>query len=211
MNDRRKVKVSKFLSFVLRHQPDAAGIALDANGWVPVDQLIDGAKKNGNAFTIDELKEVVATNDKKRFAFSDDGKLIRASQGHSIDVDLDYKPAVPPPTLYHGTATRFIESICKEGLTKQGRNHVHLSADCETATKVGQRHGKPLILTIKASEMHGSGFSFFLSANNVWLCEKVPVNFIVFPDGSWTSPENKKYETPDPDSDNNGCWSSLVR
>lgn len=182
LDEKRSVKISKFLSLVLRHQPEAAGITLDANGWVAVDTLLDGCRKNGFSISLDELREVVATNSKKRFAFSDDGALIRASQGHSIDVDLDYQPAVPPAQLYHGTATRFLESIRAQGLLKQNRHHVHLSVDTQTAIKVGQRHGKPVVLTIKAGEMHAAGLTFFRSANGVWLTDSVAPEHLIFPD-----------------------------
>src|SRR6185503_11071663 len=116
-----------------------------------------------------ELEEVVATNEKKRFAFSDDGGRIRASQGHSVEVSLGYTPQSPPSQLFHGTATRFLESIRREGLHKGERHDVHLSADANTATRVGQRHGKPAVLIVQAGEMHARGHEFFLSENGVWL------------------------------------------
>lgn len=181
MNEKQKIKASKFLSFVLRHNPGSVGLTLDANGWVPVADLLEGCKRNGTPLTLDQLKDVVATNEKKRFAFSDDGTKIRASQGHSIEVDLDYKPAEPPDFLFHGTATRFLDAIHSEGLTKQGRHHVHLSADMKTATAVGQRHGKPVVLTVDAKKMHEAGHKFFLSANGVWLTDAVTPEFLTFP------------------------------
>ena len=182
MDEKRNVKISKFLSLVLRHEPGAAGISLDANGWVAVDALLNGCGKNRFAISIEELREVVATNSKKRFSFSDDGTMIRANQGHSVEVDLDYKPMVPPAQLFHGTATRFLESIRTHGLLKQQRHHVHLSAEIATAVNVGQRHGKPVVLTVKAAEMHAEGLTFYRSANGVWLTDAVAARFLIFPD-----------------------------
>ena len=175
-------KISKFLSFVLRHQPDAIGLTLDENGWVNIDELIDKANqsKEANALTLTPalIQEVVASNDKQRFAISEDGLMIRANQGHSVKVDLQLKPMEPPDILYHGTATRFLDDILKDGLKAQQRQHVHLSKDVETATKVGQRYGKPVILKTKARLMHEQGFVFYLSENGVWLTNNVPSQYI---------------------------------
>lgn len=173
-------RVSKFLSLVLRHKPEVAHITLDENGWVDVDQLIAGAKRAGTHLDRRLIEEVIATNDKKRFVLSEDGMRIRANQGHSIKVNLDLKPKKSPEKLYHGTATRFIGSIQREGLVKGKRHHVHLSPDAATARNVGQRHGKPAILTIDAGEMHRKGYEFYLSENGVWLTDHVPVRFIDF-------------------------------
>ena len=177
------VKVSKFLSLVLRHQPEAIGLTLDESGWADVEDLIRRANERGHRLTRPLLERVVAENDKKRFAFSEDGRKIRASQGHSVAVDLALPPAEPPELLYHGTATRFVESIRAKGLHSGSRQHVHLSLDAVTATKVGQRHGKPVILTVRAGAMWAAGHPFFRSANGVWLTERVPVEFIDFPAG----------------------------
>jgi putative RNA 2'-phosphotransferase len=149
-------KTSKFLSFVLRHKPEAIGLTLDANGWANLDELMDKANTSGEVSNLDRalIQEVVDTSDKKRFIISDDRQRIRANQGHSVDVDLQLKPVAPPEFLYHGTATRFLESILANGLKPQQRQHVHLSTDIETATSVGQRYGKPVILKIKALLMH---------------------------------------------------------
>jgi putative RNA 2'-phosphotransferase len=125
----------------------------------------------------------VAQNDKQRFAISDDGRAIRARQGHSIDVDLQLVPLAPPPLLYHGTAERFIISIREQGLVRRSRQHVHLSPDVPTAIKVGQRHGKPVVLTVKSAAMHGDGYHFYRAENGVWLVDSVPVAFLVFPTG----------------------------
>jgi putative RNA 2'-phosphotransferase len=172
-------KVSKFLSLVLRHQPEKIGISLGSQGWVPVSDLLQAMEKHGMSLSFEELEHVVRSNDKKRFSFSDDGKLIRASQGHSVEIDLGYEPAVPPAVLYHGTAERFLESIQLEGLVKGKRHHVHLSESPETAIAVGQRYGKPIVLTIQSARMHEDGHRFFRSANGVWLTDQVPVGYLV--------------------------------
>ena len=182
MNDRQRTRTSKFLSLVLRHQPERIGLALDTSGWAGVDELLAACRHHGVPLDRAELEDVVTTSEKKRFAFSDDGQRIRASQGHSIDVSLGYSPVPPPDRLFHGTATRFLESIRREGLHKRGRHHVHLSPDAETARNVGQRHGKPTILPVLAGLMHQRGHAFFVSENGVWLTEHVPAEFIVFPD-----------------------------
>jgi putative RNA 2'-phosphotransferase len=177
------VKMSKFLSLVLRHKPEEIGLTLDQNGWADVEELIRLANLRGTRLTSALLQQVVSENDKKRFALSDDGLRIRASQGHSVDIDLALSPAAPPEVLYHGTASRFIDSIRTSGLHSANRRHVHLSLDVPSATKVGQRHGKPVVLVVKAGAMAAAGHAFFLSANGVWLTEKVPVEFIDFPAG----------------------------
>ena len=152
--ERKTVKISKFLSLVLRHQPEKIGLQLEAAGWVAVDELLAACRAHGRAITLAELQFVVANNDKQRFSFSADGSLIRANQGHSIEVELGYAPATPPATLYHGTAECFMGSIKAKGLLKGRRHHVHLSADEATAIKVGQRHGKPVVLQVQAGVMH---------------------------------------------------------
>ena len=170
---------SKFLSLVLRHKPEEIGLQLDENGWANVDELIEKVNANCNKLDINLLNEIVETNDKKRFAFNDERTKIRASQGHSIEIDLALQPIIPPDMLYHGTATRFVESILKEGLTKQQRQYVHLSEKLETATAVGARHGKPTILIVDAKQMHEDGFLFYKSENNVWLTDNVGVKYII--------------------------------
>ncbi len=169
---------SKFLSLVLRHRPDKIGIELDENGWTSTEILIQ--KMNDQGFRIDQekLEAVVEDNDKQRFALNEDKTLIRASQGHSLKVDLDYQPLTPPEYLYHGTADRFIESILKTGLEKRNRHHVHLSADIDTATNVGTRHGRVIILKILSGKMHKLGYKFYKSENGVWLTDSVPVEYI---------------------------------
>jgi putative RNA 2'-phosphotransferase len=170
--------ISKFLSLVLRHNPAQIGLLLDENGWASVNELLEKVNTKGKKIDIDLLTEIVETNDKKRFAFNDDKTKIRASQGHSIEIDLALQPSVPPNVLYHGTATRFVESILKEVLTKQQRQHVHLSEKLETATAVGARHGKPVILIVDAKQMQEEGFLFYQSENNVWLTDKVDIKYI---------------------------------
>jgi len=180
-DQKQLVTRSKFLSLVLRHQPEVAGITLDSAGWVTVDDLLAGCTKAGQAMTREQLDEVVATNDKKRFEFSSDGTRIRASQGHSVEVELGYTPAAPPERLYHGTATRNLDSIRRSGLVKGQRHHVHLSADTVTAGKVGQRYGKPVVLTVLAGRMQADGHAFYLSTNGVWLVDHVPPQYLGFP------------------------------
>jgi putative RNA 2'-phosphotransferase len=170
----RDVRVSKFLSLVLRHKPEEIGITLDSAGWVGVKDLLQASAAHAFPISMEELKRVVETNDKKRFAFSEDETRIRASQGHSVEVDLQYEPAVPPEILFHGTAERFLASIQAQGLLKGKRHHVHLSRDILTALKVGQRYGKPVLLQVKSGEMHREGQLFFISTNGVWLTDHVP-------------------------------------
>ncbi|MET3034559.1 RNA 2'-phosphotransferase [Chryseobacterium sp. NRRL B-14859] len=178
MNEIEKKKISKFLSLILRHQPESIGLKLDENGWANVEELRGKSAKKRVYFTLDELDEVVETNNKKRFAFNEDKTMIRASQGHSIEIDLALEAQQPPDFLYHGTAETNISSILNKGIEKRSRRHVHLSADKETATRVGMRHGKPVILTIRTGKMYEDGLSFYLSANGVWLTDFVDSKYI---------------------------------
>jgi len=178
MRDRSR-ETSKFLSFVLRHQPEEIGLSLDDAGWASVEELLEACKRAGRTLSREDLQHMVDTSDKKRFAFSEDGLRIRANQGHSIQVELGYEPQEPPGVLYHGTATRFLESIRKEGLKRGSRHHVHLSSDAVTAANVGSRHGKPIVLRIASSQMHNDGYLFYLSENGVWLTERVPPDYIL--------------------------------
>jgi putative RNA 2'-phosphotransferase len=171
-------QLGKFLSFVLRHKPDAIGLVLDAEGWAVIDDLIAKANAAGTRLARDDLLHVVATSDKKRFSISADGLRIRAAQGHSVSVELGLPPKAPPAVLYHGTATRFVEAIRVEGLKPQSRQQVHLSLDEITAHRVGQRHGKPVILKIDALRMHAHGFKFYVADNGVWLTDHVPPEFL---------------------------------
>jgi putative RNA 2'-phosphotransferase len=178
LNEKENIKLSKFLSLVLRHQPELIGITLDDQGWVTVAELKKKAAAYGKPFSLEELEYVVETNSKKRFAFSTDKKKIRASQGHSVEIDLGYEPQVPPETLYHGTASRFVESILKSGLDRRERTHVHLSVDVETAIKVGERHGQPVVVVVAAQKMQAAGHLFYLSDNGVWLTATIPTEFL---------------------------------
>ena len=170
--------ISRFLSLVLRHKPEEIGLFLDDNGWADVNELIQKMQVSG--FEIDHtiIEEVVQTNDKKRFAFNADKSLIRASQGHSIEVELNLAVTIPPAILYHGTTERFLKSIFTTGLQKQKRQYVHLSEQPATAKTVGARYGKPVVLQIDAKAMHDDGFIFYLSENKVWLTDAVPVQYI---------------------------------
>lgn len=172
------VKDSKFLSLILRHEPGKIGLALGEGGWVDVEELLAKLAAAGKRIDRARLEHLVATSDKKRFTLSEDGSRIRAAQGHSVEVDLALSPAIPPETLYHGTADRFLISIRATGLTKQSRQHVHLSADAETATRVGQRHGRVAVLTVSSGEMHRAGHAFWRADNGVWLTEAVPPHFL---------------------------------
>lgn len=179
MNE-RTVRASKFLSLILRHEPERVEITLDSAGWVSVKELLEAVNRNGVSLGLEQLKVIVATSDKKRFVFSEDGSKIRASQGHSVEVDLQYSPEVPPELLYHGTPERFVESIRATRLNKGERHHVHLSPDAATAVKVAQQRGQPVVLKIRAGEMHKAGHLFRRSENNVWLVDFVLIEFIEF-------------------------------
>lgn len=181
MNQKETIRASKFLSLVLRHEPEAAGVALDSAGWTDVEELLEGCGRARRPLTRRQLDHIVETNEKKRFEISPDGRRIRASQGHSVEVELEYAPATPPEILYHGTATRFLDAIRAGGVKRMARHHVHLSAETAVTMQVGGRHGKPALLTIRAAEMHDAGWVFYRSTNGVWLVEAVPVEFILFP------------------------------
>ncbi|MFH9224797.1 RNA 2'-phosphotransferase [Streptomyces lydicus] len=180
MNDQRSVRLSKYLAKHLRHQPERIGLTLDAQGWVPVDELLSAAAHHGFPFSWAELEAVVVGNDKRRYTI--EGDRIRANQGHSVPVDLDLPPAVPPAHLFHGTVARSLAAIREEGLRPMSRHAVHLSPDRETATRVGARRGRPVVLTVDAGAMHRAGHVFQVSANGVWLTGTVPAVFLHFPD-----------------------------
>lgn len=178
MNNQHNKKISKFLSLILRHNPSLIHLKLDENGWASVDFLLKNKKQ---PFSLAELKEVVETNDKKRFSFNEDGTKIRANQGHSIsNINLELKSKTPPEFLYHGTVGKFLSAIREKGLLKMNRQHVHLSQERETAIKVGSRRGKPIILSIRSGEMSRKGHDFYLSENGVWLTNHIPSEFIEF-------------------------------
>ncbi|MES0880597.1 RNA 2'-phosphotransferase [Roseibium sp. SCP14] len=167
-------KISRQISFWLRHKPDDAGLRLTSDGWVQVSELLEAFGRQQMPCSLQQLKQIVETNDKKRFEFSEDGVLIRARQGHSITIDLKLAPTEPPDLLYHGTATRFLSVILKEGLKPMNRHHVHLSGDADTARNVGARHGKPVVLVVASRTMQAADFRFFKTENGVWLVDHVP-------------------------------------
>lgn len=170
--------LSKFLSFVLRHQPQTLGIRLDSEGWTSVSVLLEKMQEQGMPVDLARLQQVVAQNDKQRFALNADASKIRANQGHSVPVSLGLPPQAPPDVLYHGTATSSLSAILKEGLKPGRRQHVHLSVSIDTAIQVGSRHGKPAVLLVKSQEMTQKGYLFYLSANGVWLTDAVPAAFL---------------------------------
>ena len=169
---------SKFVSLILRHKPETIGIQLDEHGWAKVEELIAGISKT-HEINREILEEIVRTDNKQRFTFNEDKTKIRANQGHSIPVDVELPEAVPPDRLWHGTGEKYVASIEQQGLIPKSRLYVHLSSDVDTATKVGSRHGKPVIYIVKTKEMHDDGYKFFLSKNGVWLTKEVPVKYLV--------------------------------
>jgi putative RNA 2'-phosphotransferase len=178
MDPKKIIKISKYLSKHLRHEPERLGLTLAPGGWVEVQDLLAACARNHFPISPEVLQQVVKENDKQRFSFDDTGTRIRANQGHSADVDLQLEPLEPPPILYHGTAAKNTEIILQNGLQKMARHHVHLSADQATALKVGQRHGKPVIFEVNTAAMHQHGILFFRSSNGVWLVDEVPPNFL---------------------------------
>jgi putative RNA 2'-phosphotransferase len=178
INDKQITHISKFLSLVLRHQPETIGIQLDQNGWADIEELLDRAKKHGIQVDRELLNHIVATNSKKRFAFNATLDKIRASQGHSIEIELGYTNQRPPEILFHGTGEKSVQSILEKGLEKRSRQHVHLSSDLETAIRVGQRHGKPFVFKVLAEQMYNEKFEFYISENGVWLTDNVPAKYL---------------------------------
>ena len=181
MDEQRIIKISRKLSYILRHNPNEIGLKLDIQGWGNVAHILGNLMIAGEKLTMETLEETVATNDKKRFTFNADKTLIRASQGHSVEIDLGYTPQIPPQYLFHGTVGKFLQSIKNQGLIKGNRHHVHLSIDETTAKKVGNRRGSAVVLKINAAVMHAAGHLFYVSENGVWLVDNVPVPFICFP------------------------------
>lgn len=178
MDKTHLVRASKYLSKHLRHQPERLGLTLEPGGWVRVDELLAACRARNFPLTRAELDEVVERNDKRRFSFDASREMIRANQGHTIEVDLQLEAGVPPPVLYHGTGSRSVESILNSGLRKMARHHVHLSVEVETAARVGARHGRPTVLEVDAAAMHRDGYEFYVSANGVWLVESVPPKYL---------------------------------
>lgn len=172
------IALGRFLSLILRHQPQAAGITLDEHGWADVDALLAGVCKSGRKIDREKLEQIVRNNNKQRYSFNADGTKIRANQGHSLPVDIELIQQMPPEVLYHGTASRFLPSIQQQGVTRQSRQYVHLSSDLDTAWAVGRRHGKPIVLVLDTTAMVQAGIPFYLSTNHVWLCPAVPWPYI---------------------------------
>ena len=168
---------SKYLSLILRHKPEAAGITLDEHGWANVDELIEGVRKS-QPFDMEMLEEIVRTDEKSRYSFNEDKTLIRANQGHSIPVDVELPVVAPPEILYHGTGEKYVTSIDRQGLLPRSRLYVHLSGDAETARKVGSRHGKPVIYEVLSGKMAEDGLTFYRSVNGVWLTKEVPPEYL---------------------------------
>lgn len=177
-NSKRITTISKFMSLVLRHEPARIGLTLGEGGWVPVAELLAGCERAGKCISPALLREVVASNDKQRFAFSDDGLRIRANQGHSVQVDLGLVPKVPPQQLYHGTASRFLKSILEQGLLRGSRHHVNLTEKQDVAVSVGTRHGVPVVLVVDALRMQQEGHVFYHSDNGVWLTDQVGTQYL---------------------------------
>ncbi len=173
-------QTSKFLSLVLRHAPEHIGIVLDEHGWTDVDTLIAKANAAGVGLDRTTLLEIVRTSDKQRFTLSADGARIRAAQGHSVGIDLDLAPSVPPAILFHGTARTNVDAILAEGLKPGRRRHVHLSPDEETAHRVGMRHGAPVIFRVDTARMHADGLIFWQADNGVWLTDGVAPAYLRF-------------------------------
>ncbi|UYZ85574.1 RNA 2'-phosphotransferase [Entomomonas sp. E2T0] len=179
MDNKQEEKISKLLSYILRHKPEEYNLTLDNQGWVIIHDLLESLAKDQQPITRQQLNYLVENNDKKRFTISDDGLRIRAAQGHSTKkVTIEYVPQQPPNTLFHGTATRFLDTIKQQGLLAGSRQYVHLSTDTETAHSVAIRHGQPVILKINSAEMYQQGYHFYLADNGVWLTEHVPVTYI---------------------------------
>ncbi|GHC92611.1 putative RNA 2'-phosphotransferase [Nocardiopsis terrae] len=179
MNDKELHRASRFLALVLRHDPARAGLTLDPQGWTGTDALVSGCRRAGLRLTPEGLREIVETNDRKRFALSPDGLRIRAQQGHSVRVDLRLEPTAPPTRLFHGTVGRFLPAIHREGLRPMNRHHMHLSPAPETARRVGARRGTPVVVTVDSARMHAEGHEFRLTGNGVWLADAVPPEYLV--------------------------------
>ncbi len=177
LSKEKENQLSKYVSYILRHSPEEIGIKLEEQGWTNVTEFIQKSQSK-YVFDLEDLKQVVENNSKKRFEFSQDGQKIRAQQGHTVEIDLKLPNVEPPKELYHGTATRFLESIKKEGLKPMSRHDVHLSFNKTTAEKVGERHGKVIVLIIDTEKMYQEGFKFQCTANNVWLTKEVPIRYI---------------------------------
>ena len=178
MNEKQQKRIGKFISLILRHEPEKIGLQLDDAGWADVNELLEGLRRKNRGISFDQLQELVASNDKQRYSFNEDQSRIRANQGHSLKLDLQLEAREPPEQLYHGTAARFLKTILEKGIDRGKRHHVHLSSEEITANSVGSRHGKPVVLTIESGVMHNQGHVFYCSKNLVWLTDHVPAEFI---------------------------------
>jgi putative RNA 2'-phosphotransferase len=178
MSEERLVRISKYLSKHLRHPPERLGLVLAPGGWVPVTDLLAACARAGFPVSPEELAEVVRTNSKQRFSFDETGTFIRANQGHSVEVDLQLEPRMPPGVLYHGTGKRSVQAVLEHGILRMSRQHVHLSADIATARTVGARHGRPVVFAIDSAAMARDGHLFYRSDNGVWLVEYVPSEYL---------------------------------
>lgn len=185
MTKKEQDNLSIYISLILRHKPDVIGITLDEHGWANVSELLKGINKTNN-ITMEILEKIVDEDAKQRYSFNQEKTLIRANQGHSVNVDVDLKECVPPDILYHGTGVKYCSSINRQGLIPKSRLYVHLSKDIETATNVGSRHGEPFIYKVMAKEMYDNNYKFYLSKNGVWLTKQVPVQYL-------TTISNEKY------------------
>lgn len=166
------------MSLILRHKPEVIGITLDEHGWASVNDLICGIEKNNPGFNMDILEQIVRNDNKQRYSFNDDRSLIRANQGHSVNVDVELKEKEPPEYLYHGTGEKYVKSINQDGLIPKSRLYVHLSKDIKTAENVGKRHGKEVVYRINSGQMYRDGYKFYLSENGIWLTKEVPIKYL---------------------------------
>ena len=178
MNEEKRIRCSKFLALILRHQPESVGLTLEPEGWAPVDDVLAACRKKNRALSFEELEELLALDEKKRYSLDESRTKIRANQGHSAAVELTFEERTPPALLYHGTVDRFLTSIFEQGLKPRSRHHVHLTENLETARKVGARRGKPVILTVNAEAMARAGHRFYVSENDVWLTDAIPPEFL---------------------------------
>lgn len=180
MNNNRETKISKYISYLLRHHPEEGNITLDEEGYADTSALIAAVRKEFDEFDMPYLEKIVAEDEKTRYSFTDDKSKIRANHGHSVKgISPGLKEVAPPDVMYHGTAERFMDSIREQGILKMSRLYVHLSADEETAEEVGRRHGKPVIISIDTKKMHEDGLKFYNSANGLWLTDTVPVKYFI--------------------------------
>ena len=204
MTDRKVIKASKFLSYVLRHDPGSIGLELEAGGWVEVAELIRCARQGSVRLTEEIIEVVLSSSEKQRLSLNEDGSRIRANYGHSVPVELEMESCVPPRTLYHGTATRFLNLILHQGVVPRRRQFVHLSADRETAVEVGRRHGEAIVLVIDAERMCNEGAEFFVAPGDIWLTKSVPVEFIGFEGDSDVGGEREGTNSDSPGEDRKG-------